>query len=163
MEFVKKTRKVGNSAGVLLPKKLLGAEVKIIVINKPFDLRKEVFKLVENCLQNIVGIYILNKNPPEVLAISENIKRIIETGKIKLNIVPLDLIKKDIKTQQLLRQKLMKAEIILNQLLLEELRKEIKENFVKSRSDARIMKPVSEKTNSQTSKNLKSFLRIKKL
>jgi len=124
MEFIKKTIKVGNSAGVLLPKKLLGSEVKIIVINRPINIKKFVFRFLSEFLQDISGVYITNKKPLEILAISSSTKKIIEEDKIKISIVPLQMIKKDLKTNQILRQKLSQSETILNNSLLIELKKE---------------------------------------
>lgn len=121
MEFVRIARKLGNSAGVLLPKKLLGSEVKIIVINKPIDIKKEVLKLVEEDLEDVLGIYLINKKPTEVLVITSSIKKVIEEN-IKLSFVPLNTIKKDLKNI-LLRKKLENAEVILNKALLKQLLK----------------------------------------
>ena len=122
MEFIKIAKKVGNSSGVLLPKYLLGSLVKIMVLERKIDVKKEALKLLDSNLLDILGIYVTNKNPVEILAISGNIKKIIKNERIKISIVPLSIIKKDIKNQ-VLRAKLAKAEIILNQLLLSELLK----------------------------------------
>ncbi len=126
MEFLKKAIKVGNSAGVLLPKKLLGSEVKITVINRPINIRKEVIKLLEQYFIDLIGIYILNKKPIEVLAISTNLRKIIMNGKLKISIIPISVIKRDIKTKPKLKAKLIRAESILNKSLLFELKKQIR-------------------------------------
>ena len=120
MEFIRTAKKLGNSAGVLLPKQLLGSEVKIILINKPFSIKKSVLKLIEPFLDNIMGIYVLNKKPIEILAVCNNLKRIIKTEKIKISLVPLSIIRKDIKNSAL-REKLEKADAIINSALLNEL------------------------------------------
>ena len=120
MEFIRTAKKLGNSAGVLLPKQLLGSEVKIILINKPFSIKKSVLKLIEPFLDNIMGIYVLNKKPIEFLAVSNNLKRIIKAEKIKISLVPLSIIRKDIKNSAL-REKLEKADAIINSALLNEL------------------------------------------
>src|SRR3989338_2906923 len=106
MELIRKTIKVGNSAGVLLPKKLLGSEVKIIVVKRPVNIRKLVFKLLdqnlEHHLEDVRGIYIMSKTekpiekPIEVLVISSGINETIDDEKIKINIVPFSIIKRDI-------------------------------------------------------------------
>jgi hypothetical protein len=124
MEFIRKTIRVGNSAGVILPKKLLGSEVKITVINRPVNIKKIIFKTLSDFLPDILGIYILNKKPIEILTITTNIKEIIEEGQVKISLVPLSLIKKDLKINQSLRQKLSEAEVILNKSLIVELKKE---------------------------------------
>ena len=123
MEFTRTARKVGNSAGILLPKQLLGSEVKIIVINKPLNIKKEVLKLVEPFLEDIEGIYIINKKPIEIIVITGKIKRIIKNEKMKISFVPLEIIKRDIKEKAVLRDKLEKAEVIMNGFLLNELLK----------------------------------------
>ena len=41
MPLLRKAVKVGNSAGVILPKSLLGSEVKITVKNRPLNIKKE--------------------------------------------------------------------------------------------------------------------------
>jgi len=130
--FIKDTIKLGNSAGVLLPKALLGSKVKVIILNKPvnlLDIKKDALKILENYLSVLSGIYVTNipkQNQKkiekiELLAISTSLKKTIQTEKYKINIVPLKLIKKDLqdlKTQQRLKHKLSQAKIILNQDLL---------------------------------------------
>jgi len=124
MEFLRKTVRVGNSAGVVLPKKLLGSEVKITVVNMPVNIKKEALRLIDDCLENVLGVYITNKKPIEVLVISDDIKKVIKEEKIKIIIVPLFQIKKDIKTNFVLRNKLEKAGVILNKNLLSKIQKE---------------------------------------
>lgn len=126
-EFVKKAIRVGNSAGVLLPKSFLGSEVKITVIDKPLNIRKDVMKILENYFENIIGIYIINvsKDLIEVMAISSNLKKMIQSGKYKISIVPLNLIKKDLKISPRLKTKINQAKTILNKALLFELRKNL--------------------------------------
>jgi len=127
MEFLRKAVKVGNSAGVILPKRLLGSEVKISVVNMPIDIKKEVIRLIGDYFRDILGIYITNKKPIEALVISDDIKKIIEDEKLKAILVPLAQIKKDIKTNFALRNKLEKVKIddvILNKDLLFKLQKE---------------------------------------
>lgn len=125
MELIRKTVKVGNSAGVILPKILLGSEVKITVVKRPLDIKREALKLLDSYFPDLMGIYIINENPIEVLAVSCITKELINNEKIKLSIVPLSIIKKDI-VKPALREKLSKAKVILNRSLLAELRKEIK-------------------------------------
>lgn len=126
MDFVRKTRRVGNSAGVLLPKSLLGSEVKVSVIKRPFDIKKETLKALHSYLDDIQGIYIMNENPAEILAISTKTKSILSNEKMKISLVPLKIIKKDIQTKEKLRQKLSEAKIILNRSLIDILKKEIR-------------------------------------
>lgn len=117
--FIRKAVKIGNSSGVILPKRILGSEVKVIVINRPVNVKKEILKLLENKLVDILGIYIISKKPVEVIAISSAIKEVIEENKIKISLIPLE----DIKTNLILRKKLFQSEIIMNKHLLLELKK----------------------------------------
>ena len=125
-EFIKKAIKVGNSAGVLLPKSLLGSEVKITLIKKPLDIKKDVLKILENYFPDLLGIYIINLGKQiEILAISADITKIIHLGKYKISLVPLNQVKKDVKENEKLNLKLKQAKIILNRALLFDLRKEV--------------------------------------
>jgi len=126
-EFVKNTIKVGNSAGVLLPKRLLGSKVKITVLSRQINIRKKTMALLEKYLKDIEGVYIMNKDPIEVLAISNSTKKIIK-DKIKISIVPLKKVREDLDNPKL-RLKITSAEPILNNTLLTILKKEIKEEI----------------------------------
>ena len=74
-------------------------------------------------LQEIQGIYIINYEPGEILAVSANIKAIISKEKLKIALVPIEILKKDIKTKPEIRKKISKAQVILNNSLLSELKK----------------------------------------
>lgn len=123
--FYRRTIKVGNSAGVLLPKKLLGADVRVIILNNPQNIKKEVIKILENYLEELRGIYILSNenNIKEVLAISMSLSKSFEKGNYKINIVPLNLIKKSIKEKKVLAEKLFRSKPVLNKWLLADLKK----------------------------------------
>jgi len=122
-EFIKKAVRFGNSAGVLLPKKFLGMEVKITILKKPLDIKKDALKILENYFPDLLGIYItsISEKNIEILAISTNIAKIIHLGKYKISLVPLNIVKKDIKENEKLKAKLKQAKIILNKALLFEL------------------------------------------
>jgi len=124
MDIIKKAVKVGNSAGILLPKKLLGADIKVSVVKMPLDIKKEAMKLADNYLADIEGIYIINKKPVEVLAVTNILKKMINSSNIRLILVPLLQLKKDVKENEQLRKKLLESEAILNKKLLHELIKE---------------------------------------
>lgn len=123
MEFIRKTIKLGNSSGVILPRKLLGAEVKISVINIPLDIKKEALKALDSHLDDLLGIYIIAKKPLEVLAVSSSLKKLIYNERIKILLVPLEQLKKDIKSNPELKKKISQSETILNHSLLSQLKK----------------------------------------
>lgn len=118
-EFIRKAVKLGNSSGIILPKKFLGSEVKVIVISRPFNIKKEVLKLLDEHLADILGIYIINKKPVEIIAATSNLKQSIEENKIKISLIPIQ----EIKNNLILRKKLFQAETIVNKHLLLELKK----------------------------------------
>ncbi|MFH1307256.1 MAG: hypothetical protein ABIH72_00190 [archaeon] len=124
MEFIKKAVKVGNSAGVILPRSLLGSEVKISVIRRPLNIKKDVLKILENYLENIIGIYIVSQEKKvEILVISSEINKQIATEDYKIDIVPLNRIKSLLKqNKQFVKQKIKKSKVIFNSLLLGELK-----------------------------------------
>ena len=123
MALIRKAKKLGNSAGVLLPKKLLGSDVRITVINRPINIKKQTLKIISKDLEEILGVYIVNKDPIEVIAISNNIRKITSSEKIKVTFIPINLIKNDLKKRKDLKQKFKDAETIINNSLLNELRK----------------------------------------
>ena len=110
---------------VLLPKKLLGSEVKITVVKRPVDIKKEVLRALYEHLEDLQGVYVINLDPGEILAVSSKTKAIITKKNLKITLIPLEIIKKDIKSKKELRDKLKKAKSILNNLLLLKLKKEI--------------------------------------
>jgi len=123
--FYRRTIRVGNSSGVLLPKYLLGAEVKVLILNPPLNIRKDILNLAGDFLDSVIGIYVINvqKRKVEVLVISTNISRSIESGNYHLDIVPINALKKSIREKLSVREKIAKAKPILNKALLFELKK----------------------------------------
>jgi hypothetical protein len=124
MKFIRKTIKVGNSSGVLLPKKLLGSEVKVIVVNRPKNIKRDVLKAIEKDLGDVVGICITQKKPVEVFVISNTLRKKLEKEDMKIIFVPVSVLKRDLKTNDNLRNKISKAEPIMNSNLLDELKQE---------------------------------------
>lgn len=125
MEIIKKTVKVGNSAGVILPKRFLNCEAKITIIKRPVNVKKVILRELDDFLKDIIGIYVFSKNPLEVLAVSHNTEKIIEKEKIRIMIVSLPELRKNLKMKQQLKDKIMSAETIINEHLINEIRKEM--------------------------------------
>ena len=124
MKFIRKTIKVGNSAGVLLPKKLLGSEVKVIVVNRPKNIKRDVLKAIEKDLGDVIGICLTEKKPVEVFVISTTLRKKLVKEDMKIIFVPISVLKRDLKTNDNLRDKISKAEAIMNSNLLDELKQE---------------------------------------
>ncbi|MBM3233565.1 nucleotidyltransferase domain-containing protein [Candidatus Pacearchaeota archaeon] len=96
MEIIKNAVKVGNSAGVLLPKKWLNLQVKVIV--GPLNIEMEVFEILlkENYLKQILGVYIVGSyarneqtidSDVDILVITDNINKKIKKGRYEIMLV----------------------------------------------------------------------------
>jgi len=93
MELIKNTIKVGNSAGVLLPREWLGSKVRVIL--EPLNLEKEVIEILiqEKVLGDVLGAYIIGsyargeqtiESDIDVLIITESINKKIKRGKYEI-------------------------------------------------------------------------------
>ena len=58
-ELIKPIIKVGNSAGVILPKNWINGEARIELIEKPLDIKNDILEILKPYLQNIEGIYLI--------------------------------------------------------------------------------------------------------
>lgn len=137
-QFLRRAIKVGNSAGVLLPRALLGSQVIVRVVNPPLNLKRDTLKILEPMLEDLLGIFLISTGEntagtlgntagkkAEILAVSTlQQAKIIEKGNYKIDIVPLLILKKSIKEKSQTREKIAKAKPILNKRLLLELKKE---------------------------------------
>ena len=125
--FYRRCVKVGNSSGVVLPKALLGSDVRVLVIKPPVKIKKNVMTILEPILEHILGVYLITKADKriELLAISTNINRHMERGIYNIDIVPLNVLKKSLKEKKDTRENIKKAKTIINKKLLDEIRKEI--------------------------------------
>ena len=118
MEFYKRAIKVGNSAGVLLPKSLLGARVKVSILSQPLNVKKDVLQLLDSYFEEIKGIYLMEMKTRsiEILAISNSLRKTITSSPYKIDIVPFNIIKKNEKALKKLKQ----VKVILNKSLVSE-------------------------------------------
>lgn len=99
-ELVKQVIKVGNTAGVLVPREWLDGKAKITLIDKPLDLieiKKIVFEILDEYLKDIraiilAGSYARNEQDSEsdveVIAVSEKISKEIKRGKFTIFVIP---------------------------------------------------------------------------
>ena len=126
--FYRRTIKFGNSAGVLLPKALLDADVRVTVINRPRNIKKDVIAILTPILEQILGIYLISaeKDKVEILTISTKINKHIEKGCYVIDISPLQHIKNSLKEKPEIKEKLSKAKTIINKKLILDLKKEFK-------------------------------------
>jgi len=130
MELIKKTIRVGNSAGVLLPKEFLGKEVKIVL--QPLNIQKEVLELLsrKKILPQVLGVYLTGsyargeqtiESDIDILVITDKIDSSIKEGKYDLTLVSEkaldDKMKKNIFP---LLPMMIEAKPLINQALLNE-------------------------------------------
>ncbi|MEK6906253.1 MAG: DUF2080 family transposase-associated protein, partial [Nanoarchaeota archaeon] len=59
MEIIKNVLRWGNSAGVLLPREWLGNRVKIVLVERTINIKKEIFNILEPYLEDILVIYLV--------------------------------------------------------------------------------------------------------
>lgn len=131
MKLTKQIIKVGNSAGVILPREWCGGKARVELIEKPLNIKKDILEILDPYLENILGVYIVGSyargeqtadSDVDVLVISDNINKRIERGKYEISIYPVNKIKKTLKKNPIMiYPRLIEGKTILNDLLLKEL------------------------------------------
>lgn len=121
----------GNSAGVLLPREWFGKQVKIILIDRTNEIKKDILDILDQYLNDIIGIYLVGSyarnehqadSDIDIIVISKNIRKHIISGRYDIDIYTLDSIRKTIKNNPIMiLPSLLEAIPIINKSLLEEL------------------------------------------
>ena len=114
MELIRRTIRVGNSAGVLLPRRLLGAEVKITILKRATNYKRIALRLLLPYLEEIESACITNQNPLEIIAVSNSLKKILKNSQIKVTFVPKNLFLKDFEKNISLRKKILVSIPLIN-------------------------------------------------
>ncbi len=106
MELIKPIIRVGNSAGVLLPKEWLDGKAKVELISKPLDIKKDIFDILNEYFKDIIGIYLAGsyarreeneKSDVDVLVITHNLNKRIVNGKYNIILISKDNLKTTLK------------------------------------------------------------------
>jgi predicted nucleotidyltransferase len=130
MELIKNTIRVGNSAGVLLPKEFLNTQVKIIL--QPLDIEKDILEILlgEKILKDVMGVYLIGsyarreqtiESDIDVLAITNNLNKRIKKGKYDILLVSKEIVDKKMEKNIFpLLPMIIEAKPIINQELLKE-------------------------------------------
>lgn len=128
MELIKPIVKVGNSAGVILPKEWLNGEAKVILMRRPENPREEILEIVNSYLPSIIGLYLVgsyarkehnSKSDIDVLAITTNIDKKIKKSRYDINLISKNTLDENIKENILpLLPMLVEASPIINADLL---------------------------------------------
>jgi len=129
MQIIKKIIRVGNSAGIVLPKSWHGGEARVELIKKPLNIEEDVLKILKPYLPNILGIYLVGsyargeqtaESDVDVLVITSNINKRIEKGKYHILILPLEDVENTLKNNIIpLLPMLKEARPLMNSNLLE--------------------------------------------
>lgn len=143
---MRSVQKWGNSGGVLVPKEWLNREVKIILIDRSSDIKKEIFDILDDYLEDIIGVYLTGSysrgeqredSDIDIIAISNNTRKEITSGRYNVSIIPLYTIEKTLKNNPLMiLPRLIEAKPITNLGLLDKFKeikisKELFKDFIK--------------------------------
>lgn len=130
-ELVKNVATWGNGAGILLPKEWIGNQVKVILIDRTLEIKKEVLSVLEPYFEDIIGVYLVGSyargeqeadSDIDIIAISKSLKKEIISGRYHISIATLQGIRNTIKVYpELIIPRMLEAKVILNPELLEEL------------------------------------------
>lgn len=131
MERTKNVIRWGNGGGILLPKKWIGKEVQIILIDRTPQIKKEVFDILDSYLEDIIGIYLVGSyarneqdksSDIDIIAVSNSTNKEISSGKYHISIYSLENIKKTLQDNPIMiYPRLKEAKILLNKEILEQL------------------------------------------
>ncbi len=92
-ELTRPIIKVGNSAGVILPKEWLHGRARIELVEKPLDIKKDILEILEPYLEDAIGIYIVGsyargeqtaRSDVDVLVITNSTNKTLEKGKYSI-------------------------------------------------------------------------------
>jgi predicted nucleotidyltransferase len=131
MEGIARVTRWGNSGGILVPREWLDKQVKVILVDRTDEIKKEIFDILNPYLEKVIGIYLVGsyargeqeKNSDiDIIVISKGLRKSIKSGKYDIEIYTLESIKKTIKNNPIMiLPSLFEAKTILNRSLLEEL------------------------------------------
>lgn len=128
-ELIKTTVRVGNSAGVLLPKEWLNREVKVIL--QPINVEKKILEILlkKNILKNALGVYLVGsyardeqsiESDIDVLVVTDELNRRVKVGKYDILLISKNCLEKKIKNDLLpILPMLKEARVIINSNLRE--------------------------------------------
>ena len=129
-ELIKSVVKVGNSAGVILPKEWLNGRAQVKLVQKPLNIKQEIFSILEPYLKDILGIYLVgsyareeedDKSDIDILVITEKENKRILNGKYEIILISKSELEKTLKNNILLLLPMLKeAKPITNSLLIKE-------------------------------------------
>lgn len=132
-ELIRKIVKVGNSAGVVLPREWLNGMARVELVRKPLDIKKDVLEILEPYLEDVVGVYLTGsyargeeteKSDVDVLVITSNIGKTIEVGKYSIGLVPKESVEWTLANNAFfVLPRIKEAKALINKELIEKYKK----------------------------------------
>lgn len=135
METIKKqTIKVGNSAGVLLPKEWMNSVVEVRLVKTPYSqekIYKDLYLYLKDYFKNILGVYLIGsyarndydeKSDVDILVITDSIDKIININDYEIFLVSVDNLRKRLSKSLYLISAIKEAITLMNPRLLNELK-----------------------------------------
>jgi|SRR3989344_455164 len=130
MELIRKIVRVGNSAGVVLPREWLNGRARVELIDKPLDIKAEIFEIIGDYLDEVEGIYLVGSyargeensdSDVDVLVITQKINKKIVSGKYEITLISKDSLKESLEKNIIpLLPMILEARAILNKSILED-------------------------------------------
>jgi len=127
-ELIKSVVRVGNSAGVILPKEWLNGRAQVKLVRKPLNIKQEIFSILEPYLKDILGIYLVgsyargeedDKSDIDILVITEKENKRILNGKYEIILISMENLEKTLKNNILpLLPMLKETKPIINSSLI---------------------------------------------
>jgi len=140
----------GNSGGILVPKEWLGKQVKVKIVERTDEIKREVLKIVDNYLDEVQGIYLVGsyargdqeKNSDiDIIIISETLRKAFSSGKYHIETHSLKWIKNSLQNNPIMiYPRLNEAKTIINSSLIQEIMSDLtikKESFKEFIEDCR--------------------------
>src|SRR3989304_441232 len=132
IEIIKPIIRVGNSAGVLVPKEWINGSARVELIVKPLNIRKDILEILNPYLEDIIGIYLIGsyargeqieKSDVDVLVITQKISKRIKKEKYDILLITKNEINYTLKNNALpLMPMLMEAKAIINEEYLKSIK-----------------------------------------
>jgi len=133
MELMRPIVRVGNSAGVILPKEWLNGKARVELVEKPLNIKRDVLELLEPYLDDIQGIYLVgsyargeqtDRSDVDVLVITDDVNKKIKQGKYEIIFIPKGKVEKALENSAFpIIPMLREAKSIMNNELIDNYRK----------------------------------------
>ena len=132
-ELIKPIVRVGNSAGVILPREWLNGKVRVELVERPLNIKKDILEILDDYLEDIVGIYIVGsyargeqtkESDVDVLVITNRINKRLEKKHYEIIMTTKDVVEDEMKRNVLpLLPMIKEAKVLMNSDLIERWKK----------------------------------------